>query len=86
MSNYRPVSLLTSFSKIFEMVMQSRILKPVTKYDILSTEQYGFRTGLKTDNAIYTLNAVNSKLLMEVFSVIWRKHSIVLIMVSYYLN
>jgi hypothetical protein len=71
--------------------MQLRILKLITKYDILSTEQYGFRTGLKTDNAIYTLtpeilNAVNNKLLMEVFSVIWRKHSIVLIMVSYYLN
>ena len=26
-SNYRPVSLSTSFSKIFEMVMQTRILK-----------------------------------------------------------
>jgi hypothetical protein len=26
-SNYRPVSLLTSYSKIFEMAMQTRILK-----------------------------------------------------------
>ena len=26
MSNYRPVSLLTSFSKIFEMVTQTRII------------------------------------------------------------
>jgi len=51
-SNYRPVSLLTSFSKIFEMVMQKRILKHLTKYNVLSTEQYGFRIGLKTDNAI----------------------------------
>jgi hypothetical protein len=42
-SKYRPVSLLTSFSDIFETVMQSRILKYLTKYDILSTEQYGFR-------------------------------------------
>jgi hypothetical protein len=37
-SNYRPVSLLTSFSKMFEMVMQKRILKHLTKYNILSTE------------------------------------------------
>ena len=47
-SNYRPVSLLTSFSKIFEMAMQTRILKYLTKYNILCTEQYGFRIGLKT--------------------------------------
>ena len=36
------VSLLTSFSKIFEVVMQTRILKHLTKYNILSNEQYGF--------------------------------------------
>jgi len=43
--NYRPVLLLTSFSKISEMVMQTRILNHLTKqaYNILSTEQYGFR-------------------------------------------
>jgi hypothetical protein len=39
MSNYRPISLLTSFSNIFEMVMQTRILKHLTKHYILSTEQ-----------------------------------------------
>jgi len=68
-SNYRPVSLLTSFSKIFEMVMQRRFLKHLTKYNIVSTEQYGFRVGLRTDNATYKLtteilNAVNNKLLV----------------------
>jgi len=66
-SNYRPVSLLTSFSKIFEMVMQRRIVKHLTKYNILSSEQYGFRLGLRTDNATYKLtteilNAMNNKL------------------------
>ena len=69
MSNHRPVSLLISFSKIFEMVMQTRILKHLTKYNILSNEQYSFRIGLKTDNAIYKLtteilNAMNNKLLV----------------------
>jgi hypothetical protein len=68
-SKYRPVSLLTSFSKIFEMVMQTRILKHHTKYNILSTEHYGFRIGLNTDDAIYKLtaeilNAMNNKLLV----------------------
>jgi hypothetical protein len=50
------------------MVMQTRILKHLTIYNILGTEQYGFRIGLKTDNAIYKLtaeilNAMNNKLL-----------------------
>ena len=69
MPNYRPVSLLTSFSKIFEMVMQRRILKHLTNYNILSTEQYGFRLGLRTDNATCKLtteilNAMNNELLI----------------------
>jgi hypothetical protein len=50
------------------MVMQRRILKHLTTYKILSTEQYGFRLGLRTDNATYKLtteilNAMNDKLL-----------------------
>ena len=69
LSKYRPVSILTSFSKIFETLMQRRILKHLTKYNILSTEQYGFRLGLGTDNATYKLtteilNAMNNKLLL----------------------
>ena len=67
-SKYRPVLLLTSFSKIFETLMQRRILKHITKYNILSNEQYGFRLGLRTDNATYKLtteilNAMNNELL-----------------------
>ena len=50
--------------------MQRRILKHPTKYNILSTEQYGFRLGLGTDNATYKLtteilNAMNNKLLVD---------------------
>jgi len=68
-SNYKPISLLTSFSKILEMVMQKRILKQFTKYKILSTEQYGFKVGYRTDKATYKLtteilNAMNNKLLV----------------------
>jgi len=35
-SKYRPVLLLTSFSKIFETVRPRRILKHLTKYNILT--------------------------------------------------
>jgi len=49
--------------------MQTRILKRLTKYNTLRTEQYCFRIGLKTDNAICKLtteilNAMNNKLLV----------------------
>jgi hypothetical protein len=65
-SNYRPISILTYFSKIFEKVMHFRILKYLTEHNILNIEQYGFRANLKTDNATYKLtakirNAINNK-------------------------
>jgi len=68
-SNYRPISVLTYFSKIFEKVMQNRLLKYVTFNNFLSNEQYGFRIKLQTDNATYQLtneilNALNNKLLI----------------------
>jgi len=51
--------------------MQRRILKHITNYNILSTEHYGFRLGLRTDNATYKLtteilNAMNNKRLVGV--------------------
>ena len=55
-SNYRTVSLITLFWKLYDMVMQRRILNKSTKYNMLSTEHYGFRIGLKADNAIYEIN------------------------------
>jgi hypothetical protein len=69
-SNYRNVSLFKSFSKIYETVMQTRILKHHTKYNILRSEKYGFKVSLKTDSAIYKLtteisNSMNIKLIVE---------------------
>jgi hypothetical protein len=67
MANYRPISLLISFSKIFEKVMQARLLGHFNSHNILSKEQYGFRSNLTTENATFTitneiLNAINNKL------------------------
>jgi hypothetical protein len=67
MNNYRPISILTSFSEILEKVIQTRLLNHLTENDILVKEQHGFRTNLKTDNAIYhltkeILNVLNNNL------------------------
>jgi len=68
-SNSRPVSLLTSFSKIFEKAMQSRLFKHLHNNNILRREQYGFWMKLTTENVTYKLineilNALRSKLMV----------------------
>jgi hypothetical protein len=55
LSNYRPKTILTSFNKIFEKVMYSRLVQHLNDHNILSKYQYGFRAKLGTDNAIFNL-------------------------------
>lgn len=47
--NHRPISLLPAFSKIFERIILSRLLKEVKKLDLLPSEQFGFRKGHSTN-------------------------------------
>jgi len=54
MSNYRPVSLLTSFSKIFEKVIYNRILH-TKENNIIVSDQYGFKSNSSTEVAIFKL-------------------------------
>jgi hypothetical protein len=42
-SNYRPISLLTSFSKVVEKVMFIRLFNHIKKHAIISPNQYGFK-------------------------------------------
>jgi hypothetical protein len=65
-SNYRPTSLLTSFSKVFEKAMSFQLLEHLNNNKILVEEKFGFRTKYLTDVAIYKLvneiqKALNSK-------------------------
>ena len=55
MYNYRPISLLTSFSKIYGKVMQRRLLEYLCNSNILSREHYGFWMRLTSENATYKL-------------------------------
>jgi hypothetical protein len=48
MSNYRPISLLSTFSKILEEVIYKRLLSHLNKYNILVKEQFGFRENSST--------------------------------------
>ena len=53
--NYRPISLLSIFSKIFEKVMHSRTITFLHKFKILNKRQYGFQKGKSTEFAILDL-------------------------------
>ena len=57
---YRPISLLSSFSKIYEKVMHCRIVKFMEENDTLYKNQFGFRAGRSCEHALL---AANSKLL-----------------------
>jgi hypothetical protein len=66
MSNYRPISLLTSFSKVLEKVMYNKLLQHLNNNKISVDEQFGFTTNSTTDRAIYKLTneilkALNNK-------------------------
>ena len=50
--NYRPISVLPSFSKIFERLVHNRLSKYITKLNILSPQQYGFRKEYSTYMAL----------------------------------
>lgn len=51
-SNYRPISLTSAFSKIFERVIKHRFCKFLDENNILSPSQYGFRQGRNTNDAV----------------------------------
>jgi exonuclease III/uncharacterized protein YutD len=55
MSNYRPISLLTSFSKIFEKIIYNRLQNHIAVNNILAKEQHGFRNKFSTQTASFEL-------------------------------
>jgi hypothetical protein len=48
-ANYRPISLLPSFSKILEKIMYSRLMNHLETNNILAPEQFGFRPSSSTE-------------------------------------
>ena len=51
-NNYRPISILTCFTKIFEEVIFNRLLNFFNKHFVLVSNQYGFRAGCSTSHTI----------------------------------
>ena len=55
LSNYRPISVLSCFSKILERIMYNRLYQYLTENKIFYHKQFDFQTGHSTEHAIVQL-------------------------------
>lgn len=53
--NYRPISLINNFSKLFEMCIKERLIEFFNVHNILSENQCGFMKNRSTEDALYKL-------------------------------
>ena len=68
--NYRPITVLTTFSKVFEKLINTRLMAFINKHHILSESQFGFRENRSTENAIsYVVNKLVNALDQNTFSI-----------------
>ena len=52
MTNYRPISILSFMSKLFEKCLLSRLVKFLDKFSVISKNQYGFMKNKSTEDAL----------------------------------
>jgi hypothetical protein len=94
MTNYRPISLLTVFTKVLEKIMCKSLSNHMNNNNILVPEQFGFRQRKSTENAAFKLTnsilkSINQKMhvwgmfsdLAQVFD--WVNYEILLVKLSW---
>ena len=52
LSNFRPISLLPIFSKVIEKCLKSRLQQCFTEKNLFNPVQFGYQTGISTQDAI----------------------------------
>ena len=60
-SNYRPISLLSIYSKILETLMYKRLYKFLDKMDAFYSLQFGFREKHSTNHALISMTETTEK-------------------------
>ena len=53
--NFRPISVLSQLNKVFEKLIHKRLLSFLTKYNIITKQQFGFRKKHSTSHSITCL-------------------------------
>lgn len=54
-NNYRPISILSALSKVLERIMNKQLSSYLEKFNIISNNQFGFTSGLSTEDAVLSL-------------------------------
>jgi hypothetical protein len=52
LKNYRPISIISNIAKVFEKIIKNRLVEFLEKNNLLFENQFGFRPGKGTDQAI----------------------------------
>ena len=75
LNNYRPISVLNIFSKIFERLMYNKLIKFLDKYNILDQNQFRFRQGHSTNTSyidmalyLYTESLIMARMWADVIN------------------
>lgn len=76
LTNYRPISLLSTFSKIFEKVMKTFLINYLETRNIINPRQFGFRCGLSTFDALEIFSE-------EIYSTLESKQSLLSIYIDF---
>ena len=64
-NNYRPISLLSCFNRIFGKLVFKRLKSFIEERKIIHSSQYGFRQGHSTEHALLDIvNAVHSNMML----------------------
>ena len=69
--NYRPVSLLSVVSKVFEKLVNNRIVDHLEKCGLFSDFQYGFRSSLSTADLLTVVSDRIARALSKAFDRVW---------------
>lgn len=68
-NNYRPISLLSNFNRIFEKLMYSKMISFIEERELLYQAQYGFRKSHSTQHAILDIiNTIQTNMDKRLFS------------------
>ena len=63
--NYRPISLLSVYSKIFEKLIYTRVYAYLVKFNLIYAKQFGFRSNHSCNHAIISLTEHIKKMIDE---------------------
>ena len=53
--NYRPISLISIPSKIYETIISETLHKHITNFNLSAKNQWGFKKGLNTESTLLYL-------------------------------